>query len=125
MSSALRQSDSEAAHAVAGRLAVARRAFLDVVDFIVARSRTHPNAVYAGSVPYLMLAGNLVAGWQLARSLLAAEECLAAGEDAGFMAAKIATARFYAEHVLTRTGGLRDTIVDGAGAVNDVALEDF
>ena len=31
-----------------------------------------PNAVFAGIVPYLMLAGNLVAGWQLARSLLVA-----------------------------------------------------
>ena len=29
-----------------------------------ARPRRSPNAVFAGSVPYLMLAGNLVAGWQ-------------------------------------------------------------
>ena len=47
----------------------ARKAFLDVVDFVVAQSRNDPNAVYAGSVPYLMLAGNLVAGWQMGRAL--------------------------------------------------------
>jgi hypothetical protein len=76
-------------------------------------------------VPYLLLAGNLVAGWQLARSMLAAERKLAAGEDAAFMRRKIDSARFYAEHVLTRVPGLRDTIVEGASAVTDVALEDF
>jgi len=57
--------------------------------------------------------------------MLVAEGKLAAGEDAAFMRRKIDSARFYAEHVLTRVPGLRDTIVDGAGAVNDVALEDF
>ena len=36
-----------------------------------------------------------------------------------------ALARFYAEPVLTRVPGLRDSVVDGAAAVNDVAVEDF
>ena len=57
--------------------------------------------------------------------MLVAEGKLDAGKDAAFMRRKIDSARFYAEHVLTRVPGLRDTIVDGAGAVNDVALEDF
>lgn len=122
---ALLARDHPAAHAVAGRLSAARAAFVDAVEFIVARAKSDPNAAFAGSVPYLMLAGNLVAGWQLGRSLLVAERRLAAGEDPGFMRRKIATARFYAEHVLTRTSGLRDSIVDGAAAVNDVAVEDF
>ena len=56
------------------------RAFLDVVDFVVAHAKGDPNAVFAGSVPYLMLGGNLVAGWQMARALLVAEQRLAAGE---------------------------------------------
>jgi 3-(methylthio)propanoyl-CoA dehydrogenase len=55
-------------------------------------------------VPYLMLAGT-VAGWQMARALLVAEEALAAGEDAAFMRAKIATARFYADHILSACRG--------------------
>jgi hypothetical protein len=38
---------------------------------------------------------------------------------------KIAVARFYAEHVLTRVPGLRDSVVAGAAAVNDVPLEAF
>ena len=77
------------------------------------------------SVPYLMLAGNLMAGWQLARALLVAEDKLAAGEDAAFMQAKIVTARFYAEHILSKAPGVRDSIVEGHAAVNDMALEAF
>ena len=60
---------------------------------------------------------------RLARALLAAERKLAAGEDAEFMRGKIAVARFYAEHILTRAPGQRDSIVDGAEAVTGVAPE--
>ena len=116
---------SEAARAVQKRLVAARKAFLDVVDFITGQAKASPNAVFAGSVPYLMLAGNLVAGWQLARSLLAAEDLLAQGEDAEFMKAKIATARFYADHILAKAPGARDSIVEGADSVTELALEAF
>jgi len=122
---ALRAQGGANAVAVAQRLQAAREAFLSVVDFVVAGSRTSPNAVYAGSVPYLMLAGNLVAGWQMARALLVAEECLAKGEDAGFMQAKITTARFYADHLLSKAPGLRDSIVEGADCVTALALDAF
>lgn len=119
----LAKSGSADAQAVARRLAAARQAYVQVVDFIAGASRSDPNAVYAGSVPYLLLAGNLVAGWQLARGLLAAEQHRA--EDPAFMNAKIATARFYAEHILTRAPGQRDAIVDGAASVTALPLEAF
>jgi 3-(methylthio)propanoyl-CoA dehydrogenase len=121
----LRQCNSADALAFAARLRVARRAFLDVVDFVVASHRSHPNTVYAGSVPYLMLAGNLVAGWQLGRALLVATRLRAGGEDVEFMRRKIAVARFYADHLLTRVPGLRDSIVDGASAVKELEPEAF
>ncbi len=116
---------SVAAQAMLKRLRAARVAYLAVVDYIVGHGKADPGGVYAGSVPYLMLAGNLVAGWQMARSLLIAEDRLAAGEDAAFMQAKITTARFYADHILSRAPGLRDSIVDGAEAVTTMALESF
>ena len=122
---ALARSGSDAARAVARRLAAARQAFLDVVDFVAGQTKASPNAVFAGSVPYLMLAGNVVAGWQMARALLVAEDLAAQGEDRAFMAAKIATARFYAEHILAKAPGLRDSIVDGAESVTALALEAF
>ena len=117
--------DSVAAKAVLKRLSAARKAFVDVVEFVASNSKTSPNAAFAGSVPYLMLAGNLVAGWQLARSLLVAQDLVAKGEDVPFMQAKIVTAQFYAEHILARAPGLRDSIVEGAGSVTAMAIEAF
>ena len=111
--------------AVSKRLTAARRALLDVVDFVVSHTKAKPNAAFAGSVPYLMLAGNVVAGWQLARSLLAAQQQLDKGVDADFMRAKITTARFYADHLLTKAPGMRDSIVEGADSVTALALEAF
>nr|WP_315233469.1 acyl-CoA dehydrogenase [uncultured Albidiferax sp.] len=122
---ALAQSGSADALAVAKRLKAARTAFLDVVTFVVSSTKTQPNAVFAGSVPYLMLAGKLVAGWQLARSLLVAEELLAKGEDVAFMQAKITTARFYADHVLVTAQSLRDSILEGADSVTALAVDAF
>ena len=111
--------------AVARRLRAAREAFADVVQFVAGETRTSPNAVFSGSVPYLMLAGNLMAGWQMGRALLAAQALLAQGEDAAFMRAKIITARFYADHLLAKAPGLRDSIVEGADCVTALALESF
>ncbi|HSC64291.1 MAG TPA: acyl-CoA dehydrogenase [Caldimonas sp.] len=122
----LAASKSAAALSMKKRLGAGREAFEQVVDFVVGHGKANPNAVFAGSVPYLMLAGNLVAGWQMARSLLAAERLLAHGEgDAGFLAAKVATARFYGEHLLSRAPGQRDAIVDGAESVTAMALDAF
>ncbi|QJC56217.1 3-methylmercaptopropionyl-CoA dehydrogenase [Polaromonas vacuolata] len=123
--SELTEQGSADALAVAERLKEARLAFLDVVEFMTANGRANPNAAYAGSVPYLMLAGNLVSGWQMARALLVAQEQLAAGVETAFMQAKIITARFYADHLLTKAPGMRDSIVAGADSVNALALEAF
>jgi hypothetical protein len=121
----LRASGSAHAVAVAQRLAAAREAFVDVVDFIAANTRANPNAAFAGSVPYLMLAGNLMAGWQMGRALLVAEREAAAGRDVPFMQAKISTARFYADHILSRAPGVRDAIVEGHAGVTEMAVEAF
>ncbi|MFN3296601.1 acyl-CoA dehydrogenase [Caldimonas sp.] len=122
---ALARRDSVAARAVLKRLKAAREAFVQVVDFIVSQAKASPNAAFAGSVPYLMLAGNVVAGWQLARALMVAEDRLAAGEDTAFMQAKIATVRFYAEHILAKAPAVRDAIVDGADSVMGLDIEAF
>ena len=121
----LLKSGSANAKAVAARLKAALEAFVDVVDFVVSGAKASPNTVFAGSVPYLMLTGNLVAGWQMGRALLAAEAELAKGNDAVFMQSKITTARFYADHILTKVPGMRDSIVDGADSVTELALDAF
>jgi 3-(methylthio)propanoyl-CoA dehydrogenase len=122
---ALAARDSVHARAVLKRLTAARKALLDVIDFVAGNTKAAPNAVFAGSVPYLMLAGNVFAGWQMARSLLAAEDELAAGRDTAFMQAKIITARFYADHLLSKAPGVRDSIVEGADCVTALTVEAF
>ena len=125
---ALAQRGSAAAKVMLKRLTAARLALLDVVEFVAGNTKASPNAVFAGSVPYLMLAGNVVAGWQLARALLVAEDLSAkgdTGEDKAFMTAKIITAQFYADHLLSKATGLRDSIVEGAESVTALALDSF
>jgi len=117
---------SVAATAMLKRLRAARIAFEQVVDFVAGNTKAHPNAVFAGSVPYLMLAGNVVSGWQLARALIVAEDQLGRGEgNESFLKAKVATAHFYADHLLSKAPGARDAIVEGADSVTALALDSF
>jgi len=121
----LRASGTPDALAVAQRLDTARAALVDVIEFVAGHTKASPNAVFSGSVPYLMLAGNVMAGWQMGRALLVAQQALADGKDVDFMQAKVVTARFYADHILTKAQGLRDSIVEGADCVTALALEAF
>ena len=104
------------------QLAVGHRAFAAVVDFVVANAKGDPNAVFAGSVPYLKLAGIVLGGWQMARALLAA--AAKRDEDPTFYGAKIATAQFYAEHVLPQATALEVAIVSAKGGEGVLALSE-
>jgi alkylation response protein AidB-like acyl-CoA dehydrogenase len=100
------------------------QAVADCVDFIVAEK--NPNIVFAGAVPFLKLMGIVAGGWQMARAALISEKLLSSKEqDASFLNAKIATARFYAEQVLVQAPGLRDTVVKGASGVMALTEEQF
>jgi alkylation response protein AidB-like acyl-CoA dehydrogenase len=112
--------DGDDARAMRLRLAAAREAFVEVVDFVAGQTKASPNSVFAGSVPYLMLAGNLMAGWQMARSLVACH-----GDASAFARAKVATARVYADHLLSKVPGQRDAIVEGHAGVTAMALEAY
>ncbi|WP_039966311.1 acyl-CoA dehydrogenase [Roseobacter sp. MED193] len=113
---------SPAAQAVAPRLTAARRAFEEVVSHLLSLNKSDMPAAFGAGVPYLMLAGNLVSGWQMARGLLAAEAALARGEDPEFMAAKVASARFYADHVLCEVEVQRSRCVSGAESLSAALL---
>jgi alkylation response protein AidB-like acyl-CoA dehydrogenase len=104
-------------HLSAGSLALAR-----VVEFVFAKVKSDPNAVFAGSVPYLKLAGIVLGGWQMARALLVASEKRA--EDEAFYGAKIATAQFFAEHILSQAPGIEASIVSGNGQEGYLAMSE-
>ncbi|MDH4189815.1 MAG: acyl-CoA dehydrogenase [Betaproteobacteria bacterium] len=104
--------------ALRGALAAGARAVAECVDFILATAGKDPNAAFAGAVPFLRLMGIVAGGWQMARSARVAEGKLAAqAGDRKFYAAKLATARFYADHVLSQAPGLGSTVINGASSV--------
>jgi len=92
----------------------------------VANYNSEIRSVFAGSVPYLKLAGIARGGWQMARAALAAARSLRApGADVDFLRTKIATARFFADHMLTTVPGLGKSVVQGAPGVLAVPAESF
>jgi hypothetical protein len=96
------------------------------VDWIVEHYGKDVRAVFAGAVPFLHLMGITFGGWQMARAALAAQRLLAQGQgDAAFLKAKIATARFFADHFLSQAPGLARTVTAGASAVLALAEEQF
>jgi alkylation response protein AidB-like acyl-CoA dehydrogenase len=110
-------------------IAVAFKEGIDAVttagDYIVAQYGTNVREVAAGAVPFLELMGIVAGGWQMARAALVAQAKLGAGETAPFYAAKLKTARFYADHVLVEAPGLARQIVAGGASVLALAEEQF
>jgi acyl-CoA dehydrogenase len=88
------------------------------IRYAVANYGSDARSVAAGAVPLLKLFGIVAGGWQLLRSALIAEQRLTAAEQAtltaAFYQAKIATARFYADHVLSHAPGLAHAVIHGA-----------
>ncbi|MFL6709016.1 MAG: acyl-CoA dehydrogenase [Massilia sp.] len=114
----LQETGGEHFVAMAAQLALGSTALESVIDFMVANVKTDVKAAFSGSVPYLRLAGIVLGGWQMARAALIAQRKLDAGEgDASFYQAKIGTARFFADHVLSQAGSLRTAIVAGSAGV--------
>jgi 3-(methylthio)propanoyl-CoA dehydrogenase len=104
-------------------LTTALNAFEEATSWMLEHYNSNPREAVAGGVPYLKLTGTVCGGWQMARAARIAHNLLATGEEnAAFLRAKIATARFYAEHVLPEAGPYRDEIT--AGAASTLALEE-
>jgi hypothetical protein len=82
-----------------------------------------PNDALAGATPYTEMFGLTAGGWLLGVSALAARRRLREGEDAPFLDAKIATARFFADHLLPGVRGLLGPATAGASALFAVPPE--
>ncbi|HEV3106718.1 MAG TPA: acyl-CoA dehydrogenase, partial [Trinickia sp.] len=117
---ALAEHDGAAFASMREQLAAGQRSLAAAVDFVLANAKRDPNAVFAGSVPYLLLAGIVLCGWQMARAMLAASRN--ERDDAAFHGAKIVTAQVYAEHVLPRAAALEVAILSCKGGEGVLAL---
>jgi 3-(methylthio)propanoyl-CoA dehydrogenase len=100
-----------------------RLAFESAIDYVLANASAHPKAVHAGAVSYLRLAGVVLGGWQMGRAMLVAVQRQA--EDPGFHAAKIATARFYADALMPQAQALEASILGAGESIDRFAVEMF
>jgi acyl-CoA dehydrogenase len=101
-------------------------ALANAVEYIVANYSVSPKRVMAGAVPFLKLFGIVAGGWQLARGAIVSANRLAEGKgDPVFYSSKIATARFFAEHVLATAPGLAHTVVRGGESAVELSEEQF
>jgi butyryl-CoA dehydrogenase len=111
---------------VGRRLEVAATALEQVVAYVVGNLKDDIKGVFAGSVPYLKLAGIVLGGWQMGRAALAARQKLQDGAtDNDYYSAKISTARFFADHFLTQADAYRLVIVEGSSAVQALSEAQF
>src|SRR6266852_6161048 len=129
----MRAVEAELGKAAGEDMAATREAFSaaltaaeECVSWMVITYGNDIKAAHAGAVPFLKLMGIVCGGWQMARAALVARQRLSEGKgDKSFYEAKIKTARFYADHILTQAPGLRNTIVHGAAGVMALAEEQF
>ena len=73
-----------------------------------------PALAAAGSLPYLHLLGTVVGGWLMGRVAATARH----RKDERLTTAKLATARFYAEHFLARAPSYLPAVMGGATVTN-------
>ena len=112
--------------AIGARLAEGVRAVRAAAEWIVAANATNPRAAHAVAVPYLRLWGLVTGAWQLGRGALVAAGHLSDGVgDARFLAAKIATARFYAEGLLPQATALASAVTESGNSTLALAAEQF
>jgi 3-(methylsulfanyl)propanoyl-CoA dehydrogenase len=113
----LEASDNAEVKALAGPLADATKALGDTAQFIGMTAMGDLHKAFANSVPFMNFFGVVAGGWQLFRGAKVAAEKLAAGDSDPFYTAKIQTATFYANNVLTQYAWLQKQIVEGSGDV--------
>jgi alkylation response protein AidB-like acyl-CoA dehydrogenase len=86
----------------------------------------NPDDVAAGATPYLRMMGLTLGGWLLAKQALVAAARRNAGTgDPGFLTAKIATARFYAEQLLPQVAALSGPVTRGAATLYAISEQDW
>ena len=112
--------------AIGARLTRAVKSLHLALEWMVPAFGASTRAAHASAVPYLELWGLVAGGWQMGRAALGAAKRLKDGTgDARFLAAKIQTARFYADALLPQATGLADVVTAGGEPAMALAAEQF
>ncbi|UCV08209.1 acyl-CoA dehydrogenase [Dechloromonas denitrificans] len=86
-------------------------------EWILANYESAPQAVHAGSVPFLKLTGIVAGGWLMAKSAALAVKQIAAGNSDQFYQAKLATATYFAAHQLPFASAYAAEVTGGSESV--------
>ncbi|WP_036257289.1 acyl-CoA dehydrogenase [Methylocapsa aurea] len=119
---ALRQANSDLFGDMETCLSQSIAALERATTFLLEAAKTAPDDALAGATPYLRLFAYASGGAALARGALAAHRLLTAGDNDPALAARIATARFFAENIASGASGLERAVTRGAGSVHSGAL---
>jgi 3-(methylthio)propanoyl-CoA dehydrogenase len=103
--------------ALCDQLAAGHAALGNATTVILEQAVADPRAAAAAAVPYLQLFGTVAGGYLTSRAAVAAASALAESGDSEFHRAKILTARFYADHILSRASAFADTVKRAAPSV--------
>ena len=128
----MRDTDAELAGA-GGDFAVIRKhlaqgveVLTEATNWIFEHGLGDPKQALSGATPYLRIFGIVTGGWLSARLALAAAGELAAGSsDIAYLEAKIASASFFAEQIVSQAGGLVTAATSGASSLYAIAAEDL
>ncbi len=107
---------------IAKRLEEALGSLKLATDWIVACYGRNINDALAVAVPYLALMGHTTGGWMMGAAALAVTK---SGATEPFAMAKVATARFYADHVLTDVSGLAEKVMRGGPSVTGINFDEI
>ena len=112
--------------AIGSALKTGLKSFQDATEWLLANHDRHPREAAAGATPYLKLTGVVAGGWQMALAARIARDLTQAGAtDDAFLRGKIATSRFYAEHVLPEAEAWRLEVTSGAASTLALADTSF
>jgi acyl-CoA dehydrogenase len=96
------------------------------LEWLLTEGGRNPDVAGGAAFNFLMLMGCVTGGWQMARGALAATRLLAAGEgESEYLRGRLATARFYATHVLPRAQSYLRAVTAGAEEVMTLPEEQF
>ena len=129
----IRASDRDLAAAPGADLAPIRASLAEATatlsrctEWMVETHGANPALALAGATPYLRLFGTVAGGWLMAMAALAALRRLSERSgDEGFLKAKLATARFYADNILAEADGLAAQITRGGESLLALPAELF
>jgi alkylation response protein AidB-like acyl-CoA dehydrogenase len=98
----------------------------EALKWLIDNAKDNRNVAGAAGVNYLMLLGYVCGGWIMGLSALKAKQLLAAGGgDESFLEAKLATARFYCDHLLPRAGACLVSVKAGPESTMALSEDQF